>query len=191
MPFVQRRQNAERGVESGHRIGDRRSHDARIRRIDEQAQKSAGGLRHGVERRAVAVGAFRAEARDRGIDKTRVDSAQPIRIDAELRRHAGTEILDEDVGISHKGVEDRQVVGVARVERDAVLVAVIGLIVRAVETAFERAKGVASDRLFDLDDLCTEVRQQHSGGRTGDESAHFEHGYVGQRLCHSVSPGAT
>ena len=64
------------------------------------------------------------------------------------------------------------------VERDAALVAVVGLEVRAVEAALEGAERVAGARLLDLDHVGAEVGEQHRRRRAGDEGALLEHAHA-------------
>jgi hypothetical protein len=40
---------------------------------------------------------------------------------------------------------------------------------RAIETTLEGPKGIASSRLFNLDDVCSKIRQKHRSGGAGNE----------------------
>ncbi len=109
MAFVQRAQNPVGGIESGNRVGDRRPDDARAGGIQQQAKKSARGLRDRVEGGTIAIRPGRAEARDRTIDQARIDLAQTLDADVQTFADAGPEILDEDVGVGDEAVELRQI----------------------------------------------------------------------------------
>jgi hypothetical protein len=62
-------------------------------------------------------------------------------------------------------VECLEVCGILGIKRDGSLVAVVGLVVRRVETALESAKRIAGSGALDLDDIGTEVTQMHGGSR--------------------------
>ena len=141
---MERGQHAIGGVEAGDGVADRGPDHARVLGIDEQAKEAARGLGDGVEGRPVAIRPVRAEARDRAIDQARIDALQPLGVDAEPRGHAGAEVLDEDVGAGDQLVERGEIVRLLGVERDAALVAVVGLEVRAVEPALEGAERIAA-----------------------------------------------
>ena len=160
---------------------------ARIRRADEQLQKAARRLCDGVVARPRGGRAVGAEAADRAVDEARVQRAQPRLAGAELVGDARAEVLDVDVGLGDEFVEQRQVGGLAGVERDALLVAVVGLVVRAVEAAAEGTERVAG-RLLDLHDVGAEVGEQHRCRRAGDEGAVLEHAHAGENPGHRVSP---
>src|SRR3546814_6646005 len=54
---------------------------------------------------------------------------------------------------------------------DAALVAVVGLVMRAVQPALESPERIAGARLLDLDHVGAQVGQQHAGRRAGNERA--------------------
>ena len=66
--LVQGGEHAVSAVKAGDRVGERGADDARVGGVDEQPQETARGLCDGVERGPIAIGAGRAEARDRQID---------------------------------------------------------------------------------------------------------------------------
>ena len=90
------------------------------------------------------------EAADRAIDQPGVERAQPRLARAQTLGRAGPEVLDVDVRLADQGIEHLGIGGILGVQLDAALVAVVGLVVRAVETALERAERVARARLLDL-----------------------------------------
>ena len=79
--------------------------------------------------------------------------------------------MNIDVCTGNQLVKDFAVFAVLGVQGDAALVAVIGLKVRAVQTALEGAEGVSAVGRFDLDDVGTQIGQQHARSRSGDERA--------------------
>ena len=163
---------------------------ARIGRIHQQLEVAAGRLRHRVVAGTRSRGPGRAEAADRAVDQARIELAQLLLADAQLLRHAGPEVLDVHVGRLHQLVQALAVGRLLGVERDAALVAVVGLEVRAVEAALEGAERVARAGLLDLDHVRAQVAQQHAAGRAGDEGALLEHAHVLQHFDHlAVSAG--
>ena len=187
--LMERGEHADRGVKARHSVRNRRANDARVFGIDQQPQKPAGGLRDSVKGRAIALRPLAAKAGDRGVDEARVDALEARSIDIQPIRHTGAEILDEDIGLRHQLVEHGEVLRVLGINRDRTLIAVVGLEMRAVELALEGTEGIARAGLFDLDDIGAQIGQDHPRRRAGDESAHFEHGYVLQWLCrHDVIP---
>src|SRR5690606_12480002 len=92
------------------------------------------------------------------------------------------EVLDVDIGAPDERIEYLGILRALDVQCDAALVPVIGLEMRAVEPALERAERIARARLLDLDDVRAQVGQQHPRGRTGDEGALFDDGDAFQHL---------
>src|SRR3546814_3756162 len=80
----------------------------------------------------------RTETADGAVDQPRVELAQALLADADLPGHAGPEVLDVNVGFLDQRIELRQVRGLFGVKRDAALVAVVGLAMRAVQAVLER-----------------------------------------------------
>jgi DNA-binding transcriptional ArsR family regulator len=115
-----------------------------------------------------------------------LSAAQPRLAGAQPLGRAGAEVLDVDVRVLHQLVEHRRVGRLLGVERDAALVAVVGLEVRAVEAAAERAERIAAARLFDLHHLGAQVGQQHARRRPGDERALLQHLDAAEDFVHRV-----
>ena len=188
--LVQCAEHAVGGIEAGDGIGDGRPDDPGVGRVHQQLQVAAGRLRHRVVARSRRRGAGGAEAADRAVDEARVEFAQPLLAHAQLLRHAGPEVLDVHVRRLHQLVQALAVGLLLGVERDAALVAVVGLEMRAVEAALEGAERVARARLLDLDDVGAQVAQHHAAGRPGDERALLEHAHAFQYFDHSLPPCA-
>lgn len=188
VPFMQCGQNALCRVKSRHGIGDCRTNHAGVLRVDEQTQKAACGLRNGIKGRTIPIRAFTSKAGNGCVDQLRIARAQPLRIDIQPSRDTRSEILDENIGRFQQAIKDRQIIRVAGVKRDALLVAIIGLEVRAIQFTLKGTEWIPGSGLFNLDYIGTQVREQHARGRTCDEGAHFKHGHILQWFrCHAPS----
>ena len=78
-----------------------------------------------------------------------------------------------------KAVDTRAARWLLEIERDAFLVPVDAQEIRALTFEKRRTPGpcvVAFSRLFDLDDTCAHVRQQHGAVRPGQHAREIEHG---------------
>src|SRR5690606_38106464 len=93
-----------------------------------------------------------------------------------------------DVGVTNQIVKNCKVFYLLGVQRNAALVPVIGLIMRAVQTALKGAEGIATARHFNFNDISTQIRQQHTGGWASNERALFDNGNAFEYLCHNVEP---
>src|SRR5690606_34132483 len=142
----------------------------------QQLEETARSLRHGVIGRALRRGPGLPEAADRAVDQARIELAQALFTGAQALGRAGPEVLDVDIGAPDERIEYLGILRALDVQCDAALVPVIGLEMRAVEPALERAERIARARLLDLDDVRAQVGQQHPRGRTGDEGALFDDG---------------
>src|SRR5439155_10751773 len=93
-------------------------------------------------------------------------------------------------------IEELQPVRLAQIERDGLLVAIAGKVVRA-EFADKRrapaARVVAGAGPFDLDDLGAEIAEQLAAERTSQDARDIENAKVGKRGRHAVivASGAT
>ena len=187
-PFYQRGQDASGSVVARHRIRDGRADHAGIGGRGHEAQEAGCRLCHRVIGRPIAGGTGGSEAGDGAVDDLRVDLAQVILARAKLFSDARTEVLDEDIGAFDERVEDGQIFGCLRIQRDGALVAIVGLKMGAVETALERAERVALAGTLDLDHIGTEIGQLHRSGGTSDVGPHFHHKDVLQRFHSALSP---
>ena len=172
----QRRHDAVGQHDGAHLVGDAagnrqgvhvrlayRGHDARPRQA------------HVVERGLARVRPDRAVARGAGVDDLWIALGQSAVADAQLVGHALTEILDEYVGFFDEFIDDLFGFGFLQVERQAFLVAVVGLEVevrpavlgadQGAGHAHDAAARVAADPLFDLDDVGAQVGQHHGRDR--------------------------
>ena len=110
--------------------------------IDQQPQETRCRLRDGVECGTIAVRAVIAEARDRGINQCRIDRLQARRRSTFiLSATPGRKFWMKTSAFQDQLVEHRKIFRLARIDCDAPLVAVVGLEMRAIETAVESRNG--------------------------------------------------
>ncbi len=166
----QRTEHAVGRIDAGDCIGERRAEETRTIPVHHHAQESRQCLRHRVVTRTIHIWAIGTETADRAIHELRVQLLQALRAGAEPIRRARPEILDEHIGFADQRVEQRAIAGLLHVQREAALVAVVGLEVRRVVAALVGAVRIAI-RAFHLDDVGAEIREHHAGAGTGDERA--------------------
>ena len=134
--------------------------------------EAAEGVRNAGEAGAVPVRAGLAVARDAHQHEAGVHGLQLVRPQAPLLHGAGPEILAEDVGLGDEALEEGSALGLAEVEGDRLLVALLGepgVAIAARTRRAELAERVAQPRLLDLDDLGAELAEDGRGERPGDE----------------------
>ena len=102
----------------------------------------------------------------------------------------GPEVLDVHVGLADEAPEELAVRALLHIERDAALVAVVGLKVWRVLAALVGAVRVPLGAL-DLDDVRAEVRQHHSGAGPGDERALLDDANARQCRFHGCAGAST
>src|SRR4030095_10280433 len=107
----QRTQHAVRRVDAGDRVRERGAEKAWTVGIDDDAEKTAQRLSHGVVARTICVRTTRAETADRAVDELWIELLQPLAARAETLGGAGAEILDVDVGARDQVVEDAPIGG--------------------------------------------------------------------------------
>src|SRR5206468_6002901 len=135
LPLPQRGHHAERRVDPGAGVTDRRARLERGRaREAGHAHGAAGGLRDHVERLVVGVGAVRPEALDREVDQARIELRERVVAEAVLLQRARGLILGDHVGLLDHLEEHGLAMRLPRVERYAVLVRVEQADVPAVDT---------------------------------------------------------
>src|SRR5262245_53250801 len=88
------------------------------------AHDAARRLGDHVEALVLAVRAGEPEALDAGHDDARVRGVQPLVVETEFLHHAGSEVLDGDVGPLDPAERQRAPIRVLQVDRDATLVGV-------------------------------------------------------------------
>src|SRR5262249_37972259 len=158
-------EDAERAENSRAEIRDRNpgAHRALPRQAGDPHQP-AHALRNLIEARPLAIRAVLAEAGDAGVDETPVERLEALVIDAEAEFHVGPVILDHDVRGPDHLAENVDAFRLLEVERDAALVAVQVLEIRAVARAAHIAALPPLGQL-DLDDVGAPVRELAHAGR--------------------------
>ena len=130
-PLVQGGEGSDDGVMAGDEVGDGDADALRVVR-PAAGQRHQAGLALGdlVVAGATALGPVLAEAADLDDDQARVDLVQPLDGEAEPVEHAWTEVLDEDIAVTHQPGEDVLTIRRLEVEGDRLLVAVGAEVVR-------------------------------------------------------------
>ena len=139
----------------------------------------AHALRDLVEARPVAIRAVLPEARYAAIDEPRVERLQGFVVDTEPEFHVRAIVLDHDIHRLDQPVEDRAAVRFLEVERQAALVAMQVLEIRAVAVA---RHVVALARHLDLDDVGAPISQMPGAGGSGARARQIQHLEAGKRL---------
>src|SRR6516164_298519 len=109
-------------------------------------------------------------------------------VELHARQLAWPKILDEHIGALGKAPECFAPFLGLEVERDALLVAIERPEGGAVFALAPAAKRVAFARRLDLDDLRSQIRQQHSCERAADVACDLKDGYPRQRaIAHAIT----
>ena len=132
-----------------------------------------------VHPRPVAVRPVLPESRDAGEDDAPVHGRERFVADAEALLDVGTEVLHHDVRAGDQLHEDRAPLRPLEVERQATLVAMKVLFVRAVAGAGDRWHAVAR-RGLDLDHVGAPIREQSDGGGAGPGDGEVEDAQAGE-----------
>ena len=113
------------------------------------------------------------EALHRQIHQPRIQRVHRVPAEAQPIHRAGSEILDQRVGVAHHVLGDRQSRGRFQVDADAALVAVEIDEETGGET-MQPARAVAVRRRFHADHVGAEIGQHHAAGRAHDGVGEFE-----------------
>ncbi len=137
----------------------------------------------------VAMGSGETEGRDRAEHEGGTEGTQPLVVDAERVHAAGRQVVDQDVGTGHQGVETSAVARLLEIEHDRTLVDVereeetAPLRIRPVRVRREGAalaRRVAAGRL-DLDHVRAEIGHHPGGEGRRHEPAQLQN-------THAVEP---
>ena len=156
--------------------------DGRAAGLAGDRHAAAVALRDHVERGAVAVRALLAEAGHAAGDDAGVDRAERRVVDAEPLRHAGAEVVHDDVGPGRELVKEGAPFRPLEVDADALLVAVereeVGthaLVGVAGVVPQQAARHLAGAGRLHLDRLGAEIGQQHACERARQHVRQVEH----------------
>ena len=192
LPRLQGRQHADGEVEAGADVGDG-ERNAIGRAVLGAGHRHQAGHRldHEIEAAAAGIGSGLAEARDRAQHQPGIARVQGIPTQAQPLHHAGTEILQHDVGTVDQLPEDFQIGRILEIEPDAALVAVPQHEGRALalDEGRRAAHGIAL-RAFDLDDVGAEVAELHAAERARQVRRQVENHQAVERACHVICPAA-
>ncbi len=181
---VQRRQDADRGMQAGDDIEDRDTGPERWAvRIAGQAHQARHRLHHQVVTRQVPA-ATRAEAADRGVHDAGVAGPDRLVVEPEPGQAAGLEVLHQHVGPAGKLPRGGQITGVIEVQGHGPLVPVDRQVIRRHPGAGGRrrpAPGVVSSRALHLDHVRAEVGEQHRAVGAGQHPGEIGDQQPGQR----------
>ncbi|MNL05973.1 hypothetical protein D3C87_1265920 [compost metagenome] len=175
LAVLQRRQRAHAAVGRRQRVADGYPHPRRgAVRLADDAAPAAHGLADAAEAGARRIGAGLAVTRDPHHDQTRVGLHEIGGGQAPLLQRAGTEVLDQDVGLGDQVTRRLLALGRAQIDGDGILVAGDhpppgrGLALAPV------AHWIADAGRFQLDHLGAHVAQQLTAEGTGDQLAHLD-----------------
>ena len=190
------RQQGDRGGIAAGEVDER---EPALRRwpagLSGEALPAREPLHHVVVASLAGTRAGHPEARERAADDARVDVAQLLVGQPELVRLVAAEVRVHAVAGAHEIVQHLLRVGVAKVERDALLPAVERLEEERVLAVLER-RHVAADvtgrgRVLELDDLGAEVCELEGAPRAGAELLDGQDSHVGEGKRHAGAPTAT
>ena len=165
----------------GQDVADRHADLGRAAAVDiggaGDRHQPADGLDDEVVAGPVGRRAARSVARDREVDEPRVQGPERLVVEAEPGEAIAPEVLDQDVGVGQQPAQDGRAVRVLEVEAEAALVAVdreeIG---GGPRPGLDRADpwrtpaaGRIAVRWLDLDDVGTEVAEEHRAVRPGQD----------------------
>ncbi len=173
----QSRADAERAVEPGDEVADRRAGaHGLVARLAGDAHEATHRLGDEVEGRAVAIGAADAEAGDVAIDEVGLELFQPRRAEPHLVEDAGAVILDQHIALADQPRQHLAPLGRAQIEGDRPLVAVIGGEIPAQPVAYGAlmAHRIALAGRFHLDDVGAHIGEQHRAERAGEDAGEVE-----------------
>ena len=186
--MAQRHEHADGAEQAGDVVAQR--HGARqhrcFTRVAGQVVEPREGLRDVRKAMPPAVRAGLAVAGHAQHHQLGVGLAQCVPRQAPALHRAGAEVLDQHIGLGDELQEQLHALGLQQVDRHRALVAALAepreCGVRAFGGGAEAAHRVATDRVFDLDDVGPELAHDGSGIRAGQEVADIDHAHAGERL---------
>ena len=171
--FHQRAKHPIGRIHAGRIVGDGGAEGFRRLRIDKEAGDAAQRLADRVEGGAVLVGPLVAEAGDRAMDEPRIARFESCSVESHLVEDGRAKIVDQNIRASDEFEQRLAVLGLGRVEHDALLVAIVGDEGRAILPAMATPEGISLGSLH-LDHLGTEIGEHHGRQWSGDEIPEFD-----------------
>ena len=166
-PLQKGGENADHGPHARGHVDDRGADpDRRLVRLSRHAHQAAERLHQGIIAGAVLERARAAEGADGAIDQRRFEGAQRLGVEAELRRRARPQILNDDVRpLDNEPPQPFALARVLQVHHGRTLVAVETLEGGGHRAPVGRrpAAGIVAVGLLDLDYVGTEVAENLPG----------------------------
>jgi hypothetical protein len=174
LDFAQRDHRRGRAVQPGIRIGHvhRRQHRLAVGKTVERGE-SRNAFDQGAEARTAPVRAGLAPTRDAHDHKLRVPREHQLGREAHLLQRVGAEALHQDGGRFDELQQQRDRLGLAQLEREALLVAGVELPVQLHAFRAPRAQRVARLGL-DLDHFGAEIGEHAREGVAGHQPREVE-----------------
>jgi hypothetical protein len=187
LALVERRHDARDERERGHVVAEAAADSVRLDagRKHDVLGAAARPERAHVVRRAVAIRAAQAVAGDGGIHQTGTARLERRPVEPQLRQRVGPQVGDEHVRARDQPLRQRARLGVARVEHDALLAAVVEIERRALRLLQPRqvheqvAAGIAFGRL-DLHHVGAPVGEHSARPGPGDPDRELHHAHPAQ-----------
>src|SRR5271166_3244937 len=191
MALLQRRKDADRHMNAGAGIADRR-HDKgrRVFREAGDAHRPAHRLRDRLEALEIGIRPIAAEALDRRVDQTRVDLRQNLPAETQPVERPRAEILDHHIRLGDQLFEQLLAASGLQIQRQAALVGVKQQEEEAVAVLVTHvaARDVAALRLFELDHIGAEKAEYLRACRPRLIVGHVDDANARQRLVHTILP---
>ena len=192
-PLRQSRLDRDHAVKPGEDVGI--GHAGLLRRavrLAGQVHDAAHRLDDEIVAGPVRLGTVLAESGDRGVDHPRIAGGDCRVVEAVLHQTAALEVLDHHVGAGRQPSRQREIAGLAEVERDAALAPVAGMEIRRRAVGGEGrppAAGLVARRALDLDHVRAQIRERLADPRTREHPGEFQHLQSGERsFRHRVPP---
>src|ERR1700674_2177314 len=139
--------------------------------------QSRSRLEQRIEARLIVLRPAAAEAGNRHVDQTRIQSGEGLVVEAHLAHPAGPEILDQDVGPFGETVNDFPSFGRFKIHRYPALALVPA----------QKGEREMTDRVtvhtLDFDYVGPHLRKNHRAVGTRDIAGKVEHQNSGERPC--------
>ena len=143
----------------------------RLARLADGRQRAGDGDIIDVVPCSVGERAVLSPAGHACIDEARVEAQELVRPQPQPLHHAGTEALDQHIGLGHGSAAEGLAFLALEIEADAVA------------RPFDHRVGRSSARPVDPHHLGTKIGKQHRDVRPGANTAEFDHPEAGKRPC--------